>query len=198
MMRGMAWSFMVLAGFVMGASTATAQQKIDLRTDGGVEAVKGEWRYSDVKLVETTATNAEAKGAKGYSIEPKAHGAEYDDGAWEVVEPASLAKPRAAGRVCFNWYRIKVTIPESAKGKKVFFQVISDDYGEVWVDGKLPRKLGQSGGAVVAGFNAPNRVELMDARPGKIYQVAVFGINGPISAMPSNAIFLREAIVEIR
>jgi hypothetical protein len=38
----------------------------------------------------------------------------------------------------------------------------------------------------------------MDARPGKVYQVAIFGINGPISALPSNAIFLREAILEIQ
>ncbi|WZP00058.1 hypothetical protein EP7_001675 [Isosphaeraceae bacterium EP7] len=197
-MRGLAWMLMGFLGVLIGASTATAQQKLDLRTSEGVEAVKGEWRYSDVKLVETTPTNPGAKGAKGYAIEPKAHGADYDDGEWEVVEPASLAKPRAAGRVCFNWYRIKVTIPESAKGKRVFFQAISDDYGEVWVDGKLPRKLGQSGGAIVAGFNAPNRVELMDARPGKVYQVAIFGINGPISAMPSNAIFLREAVLEIQ
>ena len=197
-MRGMVWMLVGMASWVLGASTVAAQQKIDLRTAEGVEAVKGEWRYSDVKLVETAATNPDANGAKGYTIEPKAHRADYDDGAWEVVEPASLAKPRAAGRVCFNWYRIKVTIPESANGKKVFFQAISDDYGEVWVDGKLPRKLGQSGGAVVAGFNAPNRVELMDARPGKVYQVAIFGMNGPISAMPSNAIFLREAVLEIQ
>jgi gluconolactonase len=36
--------------------------------------------------------------------------------------------------------------------------VIVDDYAEVWVDGELPRELGQTGGSLVAGWNAPNRV----------------------------------------
>jgi hypothetical protein len=35
----------------------------------------------------------------------------------------------------------------------------------------------KSGKAIVAGFNLPNRVELKDARPGKVYQIAVFGIS---------------------
>ena len=42
----------------------------------------------------------------------------------------------------------------------------------------------------MAGFNAPNRVELKDPKPGKVYQIAVFAINGPISAAPSNWLFL--------
>ena len=91
----------------------------------------------------------------------------------------------------------KVTLPPEADGKKVTFVTTVDDYGEVWVDGKLPRKVGQVGGSVVAGFNAPNRVELADAKAGKTYQIAVFGINGPISAEPGNYIFLRDTFLEI-
>ena len=30
---------------------------------------------------------------------------------------------------------------------------VLDDYAEIWVDGKLPAVLGQSGGGVVRGFN---------------------------------------------
>ncbi|MGE3822429.1 MAG: hypothetical protein AB7I30_23690, partial [Isosphaeraceae bacterium] len=76
-------------------------------------------------------------------------------------------------------------------------QTTVDDYGEVWVDGKLPRKGGDTGGPVVAGFNAPNRLELKDAQPGKVYQIAIFGINGPISAEPGNRIFLGPTFLEL-
>jgi gluconolactonase len=90
-----------------------------------------------------------------------------------------------------------VTLPPEAEGKSVFFQTTVDDYGEIWVDGKLPRRPGDTGGPIVAGFNFPNRVELKDARPGKTYQLAVFGINGPISATPTNWIFLGPTFLEL-
>lgn len=72
-----------------------------------------------------------------------------------------------------------------------------DDYGEVWLDGKLDRKPGMTGGQVVAGFNTPNRVELKDAKPGRTYAIAIFGINGPISATPGNWIFLGDTYLEL-
>ena len=78
------------------------------------------------------------------------------------------------------------------------FEVVVDDYAEVWVDGRLPAALGDAGGPVVGGFNAPNRVVLTaDARPGQTFQIAVFGINGPISAAPQNYIWLRTAILDL-
>ena len=53
------------------------------------------------------------------------------------------------------------------------------------------------GGPVVGGFNAPNRVVLTrDARPGERFQIAVFGINGPISASPRNYIWMRTATLD--
>jgi gluconolactonase len=49
----------------------------------------------------------------------------------------------------------------------------------------------------VGGFNAPNRVVLtQDARPGDRFQVAVFGINGPISTSPRNYIWMRTATLD--
>ncbi len=109
----------------------------------------------------------------------------------------------ANGRVCFNWYRIAVTVPERVgeldpTGATLVFEVVVDDYAEVWVDGEMPLVLGLSGGQVVAGFNAPNRVVLTrDARPGDTFQLAVFGINGPISASPANYIWMRAASLEL-
>ncbi len=181
--------------------TAEAQtRRIDLSTKAGVEAVKGQWKYHDVKIVEVQGKNPDGKPNKTYNIEPRGDQAsrpDYDDSQWESIAPETLKKGRSTGQVCFCWYRIKITIPPEAAGKAVFFRTTVDDYGEVWVDGRLPRTPGKTGEDVVAGFNVPNRVELKDAQPGKVYQIAVFGINGPISAAPSNWIFLADTYLDL-
>ena len=170
---------------------------IDLQTTEGVALVKGQWRYKDAKVVEVDNTTRDKREARTYAIEPLAGSADFDDGDWEIIEPETLKNSRGNELVCFGWYRIKITLPPEARGKMAAFTTTVDDYGEVWVDGKLPRKGGQNGGSVVAGFNAPNRVELADPAPGKVYQIAVFAINGPISAMPKNALFLRNTRLEL-
>jgi gluconolactonase len=72
-----------------------------------------------------------------------------------------------------------------------------DDYAEIWVNGKLPRVLGQTGGSLIKGFNAPNRVVLTEnARPGDTFQLAIFGANGPLSDPPSNFIWVRSATLD--
>jgi hypothetical protein len=188
----------LVAASLLWPAVADAQtKKIDLRTADGVKAVKGQWRYHDVKLVEVDAKGPKGEPVKTYNIEPKAFGADFDDSSWEVLDPTTLGQRRSTGLVCFCWYRIKVTLPPEAEGHTVHFVTTVDDYGEVWVDGKLPRKPGQTGGAIVAGFNVPNRVELTEAKAGKTYQIAVFGINGPISAAPTNYIFLGDTYLEI-
>jgi gluconolactonase len=178
------------------AETSAQTTKIDLRTSDGVASVKGSWRYHGVKIVEVEGKNKNGSSNKTYNYEPKATGPEYDDSEWEVIEPETLKNARSTGQICFCWYRTKLTIPPEAEGKTIFFQTTVDDYGEIWVDGKLPRKGGESGGAIIAGFNVPNRVELKDAKPGKTYQIAIFGINGPISATPTNWIFLGPTFLE--
>jgi len=196
-MRGIVTAAALAAALGLASENAFADsKKIDLRTKDGVKAVKGEWRYHDVKIVEVDGKAPDGKPNKTYNIEPKAQAASYDDKSWEVIDPTTLKNRRSTGQVCFCWYRIKVTIPPEAQGKSVFFQTTVDDYGEIWVDGQLPRKVGQTGGAIVSGFNAPNRVELKDAKPGQVIQIAVFGMNGPISAAPSNYIFLGDTFLE--
>jgi len=181
-----------------GPHTAVAEgKKINLRTREGVASVKGQWKYHDVKIVEVDGIGPNGKPNKTYNIEPRAEGQDFDDRQWESIAPETLKDRRANGQVCFCWYRIRITLPPEAAGKSVFFQTVVDDYGEVWVNGMLPRTPGQTGEAIVSGFNTPNRVELKDPQPGKIYQIAVFGINGPISAAPSNWIFLGDTFLEI-
>lgn len=181
---------------------------IDLATADGVQLVKGQWRYSDTKIVEVEFRAAGADGqptgrpVRTYDFTPHAGGADFDDSAWERIDPTTLSLRRGTGRICFNWYRIKVTIPERVgsfdpTGSTVVFETSLDDYAEVWVDGELPRALGQMGGSVVSGWNAPNRLVIgRDVKPGRQIQLAVFGINGPISNPPTNFIWMRYARLE--
>ena len=85
----------------------------------------------------------------------------------------------------------------TSTGSTVVFELVVDDYAEIWVDGQLPLVLGQTGGQLIKGFNAPNRVVLTrDARPGQQIQLAVFGVNGPISRPPENFIWVRSATLD--
>jgi gluconolactonase len=137
-----------------------------------------------------------------YDIAPHAGAADFDDRSWEIIDPSTLDARRSKGRLAFSWYRINVTIPErvasfNTAGSTVVLEVVVDDYAEIWVDGRLPLTLGQAGGALVKGWNAPNRVIITrDARPGQKVQIAVFGMNAPISDPPPNFIWLRSATLD--
>jgi gluconolactonase len=188
--------------------TGTPAATIDLATAEGARLVQGQWRYSDTQIVEVEfkapGPEGQPTGApvKTYDYTPKAGVAGFDDSQWETIGPESLAKRRATGRLCFNWYRITVTVPErvgdfGTAGSTVVFETALDDYAEVWVDGELPRALGQDGGSVVNGWNAPNRLVIgRNVKPGQKIQLAVFGINGPLSNPPTNFIWVRYARLE--
>ena len=208
MRRRAVWTGLILVSLAAGSPGLVRAQegligKIDLMTSKGVEAVKGEWRYAEV----TTGV-----GDKGNEIEPKAHGA-FDDSKWEILKPETLGKPRSPGNYSWCWYRIKATIPAEVGGKKfeggpVWVQTTVDDYGEIWVDGKIDLAFGKSGRGAVTGFNTKNRVRLQkedvvevgdkkkkvvrDAKPGDVFQIAVLGINSPLGNPPGNFIFLRD------
>ncbi|HKG13655.1 MAG TPA: SMP-30/gluconolactonase/LRE family protein [Pyrinomonadaceae bacterium] len=188
--------------------TGRPAASVDLATDEGVKSVKGEWRYSDTKIVETEFRAPGADGqpsdalSKTYDYTPHAGGADFDDAKWETFAPVDLSKRRGAGRLSFNWYRMRLTIPErvgdfDTAGSTIVFETALDDYAEVWVDGELVRATGQQGGSVVSGWNAPNRLVVgRDVRPGQQIQLAVFGANGPLSATPTNYIWVRYARLE--
>jgi len=81
-----------------------------------------------------------------------------------------------------------------ATGATVVFEVVVDDYAEIWVDGHMPHILGQVGGPVVGSFDTPNRVIVThDATPGQQIQLAIFGNNGPRSVPPDNFIWIKSA-----
>jgi gluconolactonase len=186
---------------------------VDLQTEAGAALVGAQWRYCDASVREIDFVEIGGREAadplgpgdapnRTYDVVPHAQGLDYNDSAWEALAPADTMRRLSQGRVCFNWYRTTVTVPRrvgdlDSTGATVVFEVAIDDYAEVWVDGELPLAFGDTGGQVVGGFNAPNRVVLTrDARPGERFQIAVFGINGPISASPHNYIWMRTATLD--
>jgi gluconolactonase len=178
---------------------------IDLATAEGLATASGQWRYSDARIVETEFRAADASGqptgapVKTYDYAPHAGAADFDDSSWPVLAPESLSQRRGNGRLSFNWYRLSLTIPAKlggieTAGKTAVFETSVDDYAEVWVDGEITRSAGQSGGSVIAGWNAANRVVVArHVHPGQKISIAVFGSNGPLSNPPTNFIYMRSA-----
>lgn len=181
---------------------------IDLATREGVQLAKSEWRYSDTKIVEVDFKDAGPDGQPGstpnkaYDFTPHAGRADFDDSKWKVIDSASLDKRRSAGKLAFNWYRIKITVPERIRGfdptgSTLVFSTSLDDYAEIWVDSEIARAAGQSGGSVIKGWNAENRLVIArGVKPGQKIQLAIFGINGPISNPPTNYIYMKYAKLE--
>jgi gluconolactonase len=190
------------------APTGKPDAVIDLATKEGVDFIKGQWRYSDTKIISVDFKAAgpdkqpTGKPIKTYDFTPHAGGVDFDDSKWEILDPTTLDARRSTGRLCFNWYRINVTIPPSVDdidltGATAVFETSIDDYAEIWVDGELSRAPGLSGGSVVKGWNAANRLIVnRSVRPGQKIQLAVFGANGPLSNPPTNYIYMREAKLE--
>src|SRR5215471_12850632 len=207
-------SLVLLASLTASAQTiqdppvGRSDAVIDLASREGVQLVNGQWRYHDVKIVDgdsrALGPDLKPSGApiKTYDYTPHAGNADFSDSDWEAIDATTLDHRRSTAKVCFNWYRINITVPErianfSTAGATVAFEIVIDDYAEVWVDGKMPRVLGQPGGQVIKGFNAPNRVIITrNAQPGQKIQLAVFGINGPISYSPQNFIWVKSATLD--
>jgi gluconolactonase len=181
---------------------------INLASKDGVQLVKGDWRYSDTKIIEIDFKAPGVDGQPGstpnkaYDFTPHAGRADFDDSKWDVIDPTTLDKRRSAGKLAFNWYRIKITVPKRVgafdpTGSTLVFSTSLDDYAEIWVDGEIPRAAGQSGGSVIKGWNAENRLIIArGVKPGQTIQLAIFGINGPLSSPPTNYIYMKYAKLE--
>lgn len=176
---------------------------VDLMTTEGSAAFGARWRGKEAKIVECPAlADAMPEFRTTYDIEPHAELPGYDDSSWAEVAATDLGAKRGGGMVSFFWFRAVLTMPErvagfATTGAKAGLTVNVDDYAEVWVNGVLPRAAGRPSPAAIQGFNMPNRLVLADTvTPGDRFEVAVFAINGPISAAPANFLWFREAKVE--
>jgi gluconolactonase len=176
---------------------------VDLMTAAGSAVFGAQWRAMEAKIVECPAlTDAMPEFKTTYDIEPHAEERGFDDSDWPVVAATELGARRGGGMVSFCWFRTTLTIPANAAGFETagamtVLRVNVDDYAEVWVNGELPRASGRPSPGTIQGFNMPHRLVLGSTiAPGERFQVAVFAINGPISAAPANFLWFREAKIE--
>ena len=158
---------------------------IDLNTESGLSAVKGQWKFAQ-GLVPGEPNEGLVSQIEG----SPARLAEYDDSNWEIC--TDLAKWISHG-FSFVWYRINVTFPETVDGHptagvRVQFETCIDDYGELWIDGVCDRHRG-----AVQGFHVPQRVLMTEeVTPGEQHSIALLAANGPMAA-PGGAVFVRYA-----
>ena len=157
----------------------------------------------EAKVVECPAlTDSMPEFRTTYDIEPHAEIGGFDDSEWAVIDATELGDKRGGGLVSFFWFRTTLTIPVDAAGFDIagamaVLRVNIDDYAEVWVNGDLARGAGRTSPGTIQGFNMPNRLVLANpVAPGAKFEIAVFAINGPISAAPANFLWFREAKVE--
>src|SRR6266851_8062950 len=188
-----------------GEAAEAPRASVDLTTTDGTGVVDATWRYADVQLVPTRHRGPDANGQPTgnfqptWDYEPHAGVRDFDDSGWTSLAATDLAARRGNGRLSSNWYRIAIKVPArigafDTQGSRLEFETSIDDYAEVWVDGELPRQVAQSGGSMIAGWNAVNRVTLArNVKPGQVIHIAVFGINGPLSDPPTNFIWMRLA-----
>jgi hypothetical protein len=168
---------------------------INLMDKAGVDLVKGTWLRHPIEFHTGPNKNEISPG-----LEEK-----FDPSRWEkVTNPAELRKPFGPGKFSMAWCRIQVTLPEKVDGKgiagtAVWFRTKVDDYGEVWVNGKIDLATGKSGRGAICGFNTFNEVKLTDdARPGQTFAVMVLAINGPFGNPPGNRIFFHTDSTKLR
>ncbi len=115
---------------------------------------------------------------------------DYDDSSWDKDVDIQA---RYSKGFTFAWYRLAFTMPEEIKGQqvagnRVYFETNVDNYGEVYLDGKIDRTIG-----VVTGNNVNKRVILEEpAVPGQKHLIAVLVANAPLGE-PVGAIFMRFA-----
>jgi gluconolactonase len=176
---------------------------VDLMTEAGSAVFGAQWRGMEAKIVECPAlTDAMPEFKTTYDIEPHAEERGFDDSAWPLIAAIDLGAKRGGGMVSFFWFRTTLTIPVNAAGfdtagAMTVLRVNVDDYAEIWINGEMPRAGGRPSPGAIQGFNMPHRLVLANqVTPGNKFEIAVFAINGPISAAPANFLWFREVKIE--
>jgi hypothetical protein len=176
---------------------------VDLMTTAGSAVFGAQWRGMEARIVECPALSDSMPEFKTtYDVEPYAGVSGFEDSHWPVIPATELGARRGGGMISFFWYRTRLTMPAEAQGfatadAMAVLRVNVDDYTEIWVNGELPRAAGRTSPGTIQGFNMPSRLVLSrSVAPGDQFEIAVFAINGPISAAPANFLWFREAKIE--
>lgn len=194
----------------MHVAEGRADAIIDLMDDERAALVHAAWRFAPVSFVEVQGVDLGADGRPSPSTEhvtidlaPRPRAPSWESAAWQSIAPHEVGERRGHGHLAMGWLRVEVVLPERVgevpiEGATIAFEVTADDYAEVWIDGRQRTWLGDRGGAVVAGWNAPNRVILTrSAHAGARHEVAILVMNGPISRSPENFYFVRQALLDV-
>jgi gluconolactonase len=185
----------------------------DLRTNDGAALVNAKWYVQGADIVSASfhspgpsvndALLLYPTGAAltTHQLHQQIGSGDFEKGFRDIL-PAQLESRQGTGLFSFIWYKVELTIPASigklnTAGSTAVFEIVMDDYSEVWVNGKQMQGLGQNGNGVIAGFNARNRVILTDnAKVGDHFSIAILGINGTIGKLPDNYIWVRNAVID--
>jgi hypothetical protein len=160
---------------------------LDLNKEEDRQKVRAQWR------VGTGLVPGEPnEGLVSQLLNSPARLPEYDDSKWDVCN--NIRQSISQG-FTFAWFRITVVIPAEIAGvrladSRVLFETNVDNYGEVWIDGKIDRAAG-----AIVGINASQRVEVVNkAVAGSKHVIACLVANGPL-AEPRGGVYMRYASI---
>jgi gluconolactonase len=208
-------SFKLFAQETRQLAVDKPQAIADLKTTAGAALVNAKWFVQPVHVQDKDfnlpglqkgggdALPIYPTGAavKTHTLHPQITDADFENG-FKEIEPQALESRQGNGLLSFVWYKVDVTIPATigklnTAGTTAVFEIVVDDYSEVWVNGKQMQGFGQSGNGVIAGYNTRNRIILTNnANAGDKFSIAILGVNGPIGKIPQNYIWVRNAVID--
>ncbi len=187
----------------------------DLRTVEGASLVNAKWYVQPAHILEkefflpgpqkgggdALPLYPTGRSIPSHSLHPQV-GAEDFDAGFKDIKSTELESRQGTGLFSFVWYKVELTIPAqigklNTAGTTAVFEIVVDDYSEIWVNGKQMLGFGQAGDGAIAGYNTRNRVILTEnAMAGEKFNIAILGINGAIGKLPDNYIWIRNAVVD--
>ena len=218
--------YILIAAAIMLALITSAQETrqlavnkpqaiADLKTVEGAALVKAKW-FSQSAHVQEKSFNLPGPEKGGgdalplyptgasvqtHILHPQLGSIDFENG-FKEIKPTELESRQGSGLFSFVWYKVELTIPAVigkliTTGATAVFEIVVDDYSEIWVNGKQVVGFGQSGNGSIAGYNTRNRVILTgNAKAGDKFTVHVLAINGPVGKLPANYIWVRNAVVD--
>ena len=187
----------------------------DLRTTEGASLVNAKWYVQPAHIEDkgfylpgpqkgggdAMPLYPTGRAIKTQSLHPQVGATDFEEG-FKEIKSTELESRQGTGLFSFVWYKLDLVIPEvigklNTTGTTAVFEMVVDDYSEIWVNGKQMVGFGQTGNGLISGYNTRNRVILTnDAKAGEKFVIYVLGINGPVGKLPDNYIWVRNAVVD--
>ena len=187
----------------------------DLKSAQGASLVSAKWYVQNARVVDAgfrmpgpSANDSfklypTGRSIKTNQLRPQVSDPNFTEG-FKEIKPAELESRQGTGLISFAWYKVDIEIPQTigklnVAGTTAVFEIVMDDYSEIWVNGKqkVERHFGLVGEGAISGYNARNRVLLTNnAKPGEKFSIAILGINGTLGMIPDNYIWVRSAVID--